>query len=98
MQVAIRDLDFDLVRRRVREAAEPARGTAYDQTVASLVRRGQDEGDFRPEVEPAAVAEVAVQSFIGIETVSELVTGRADLRRRAKNFRDLFLDAIRSPS
>jgi len=44
------------------------------------------------------VAEVAVQSFIGIETVSELVTGRADLRRRAQDFRNLFLDAIRRPS
>jgi TetR/AcrR family transcriptional regulator, repressor for uid operon len=66
--------------------------------VASLVRKGQDEGEFRPELEPTVVAEVAVQSFIGIETVAELVTGRADLRRRAKDFRNLFLDAIRNPS
>jgi AcrR family transcriptional regulator len=72
--------------------------TGWVDLVASLVRRGQDEGDFRPELEPAVVAEVAVQSFIGIETVSELVTGRADLRRRAQDFRTLFLDAIRNPS
>jgi AcrR family transcriptional regulator len=72
--------------------------TGWVDLVASLVRKGQDEGEFRPELEPTVVAEVAVQSFIGIETVAELVTGRADLRRRAKDFRNLFLDAIRNPS
>jgi AcrR family transcriptional regulator len=72
--------------------------TGWVDLVASFVRKGQDEGEFRPELEPTVVAEVAVQSFIGIETVAEMVTGRADLRRRAKDFRSLFLDAIRNPS
>jgi len=68
--------------------------TTWVDLVASIIRKGQDEGDIRPEVEPAAAAEVTVESFIGLETISEALTGRADLRQRAGNFRDLFFDAI----
>jgi hypothetical protein len=63
--------------------------------VAAVLRRGQDEGDIRPEVDPAIAAEIAVESFIGLETVAEMLTGRADLRRRARDFRDLWFAAIR---
>jgi hypothetical protein len=66
--------------------------------VAGVIRKGQDEGDIRPEVEPAVAAEIAVESFIGLETVSEILTGRADLRRRARDFRDLWFAAIRQPT
>jgi TetR/AcrR family transcriptional repressor of nem operon len=72
--------------------------TMWMDMVASLIRKGQDEGDIRPEVEPSTAAEVAVESFIGLETVSEALTGRADLRRRARDFRDLWFAAIRQPS
>jgi AcrR family transcriptional regulator len=72
--------------------------TTWMDLVAALLRRGQDEGDIRPDVEPEIAAEVAVESFIGLETVSEVLTGRADLRRRAHNFRDLWFAAIRQPS
>jgi AcrR family transcriptional regulator len=68
--------------------------TTWVDVVASVIRKGQDEGDIRPEVEPAVVAEVAVASFIGLETISETLTGRADLRRRAQDFRKLLFDAI----
>jgi hypothetical protein len=63
--------------------------------VAAVIRKGQDEGDIRPDVDPEVVAEIAVESFIGLETVSETLTGRADLRRRAGDFRDFWLTAIR---
>jgi AcrR family transcriptional regulator len=69
--------------------------TTWMDMVAAVVRRGQDEGDIRPDVEPEVAAEVAVESFIGLETVSEALTGRADLRRRAGDFRDLWFAAIR---
>ncbi|HEU4899515.1 MAG TPA: ScbR family autoregulator-binding transcription factor [Actinomycetota bacterium] len=72
--------------------------TAWMDMVAAVVRRGQDEGDIRPEVDPAVAAEVAVGAFIGLETVSEVLTGRADLRRRARDFRDLWFAAIRQPT
>ena len=68
--------------------------TTWVDLVASILRKGQDEGDIRPEVEPTVAAEVAVGSFIGLETVSEMLTGRADLRRRAHDFRNLFYDAV----
>jgi AcrR family transcriptional regulator len=68
--------------------------TTWVDMVASIIRKGQDEGDIRPEVEPAVAAEVAVASFIGLETISEMLSGRTDLRRRVRDFRQLFLDAV----
>jgi AcrR family transcriptional regulator len=70
--------------------------TTWMDMVASIIRKGQDEGDIRSEVEPEVAAEVAVESFIGLETVSEMLAGRADLRRRAHHFRDLWFAAIRA--
>ena len=72
--------------------------TTWMDMVAAVLRRGQDEGDIRPDVDPEVVAEIAVESFIGLETVSEALTGRADLRRRANDFRDLWFAAIRPTS
>jgi AcrR family transcriptional regulator len=72
--------------------------TTWMDMVASVIRKGQDEGDIRPDVDPGIAAEIAVESFIGLETVSEALTGRADLRRRANDFLDLWLTAIRQPT
>jgi AcrR family transcriptional regulator len=72
--------------------------TTWMDMVAAVIRKGQDEGDIRPDVDPEVVAEIAVESFIGLETVSETLTGRADLRRRAGDFRDFWLTAIRQPT
>jgi AcrR family transcriptional regulator len=72
--------------------------TTWMDMVAAVIRRGQDEGDIRPDVEPMVAAEIAVESFIGVETVSEALTGRADLRRRARDFLDLWFAAIRQTS
>jgi AcrR family transcriptional regulator len=72
--------------------------TTWVDVVASVIRKAQDEGDIRPDVEPTVAAEVAVESFIGLETVSEMLTGRTDLRRRAQDFYGLWLAAIRRTS
>ena len=72
--------------------------TTWMDIVASIIRKGQDEGDISPDVDPVTAAEVAVGSFIGLETVSQVLTGRADLRRRARDFRDLWFAAIRQAS
>ena len=72
--------------------------TTWMDIVASIIRKGQDEGEISPDVDPVTAAEVAVESFIGLETVSEALTGRADLRRRARDFRDLWFAAIRQPA
>jgi AcrR family transcriptional regulator len=69
--------------------------TTWVDMVAAVIRKGQDEGDLRPDVEPLVAAEVAVASFIGVETVSETLTGRADLRRRARDLLDLWFAAVR---
>jgi TetR/AcrR family transcriptional repressor of nem operon len=72
--------------------------TTWMDMVAAVIRKGQDEGVIRPEVEPTVAAEIAVESFIGLETVAEMLTGRSDLRRRARDFRDLWFAAIRQPT
>ena len=69
--------------------------TTWMDIVASIIRKGQDGGEIRTDVDPVMAAEVAVGSFIGLETVSQVLTGRADLRRRARDFRDLWFAAIR---
>jgi AcrR family transcriptional regulator len=69
--------------------------TTWVDMVAAVIRNGQDEGDIRPDVEPLVAAEVAVESFIGVEVVSQNLTGRADLRRRARDLFDLWFAAIR---
>jgi AcrR family transcriptional regulator len=69
--------------------------TTWVDMVAAVIRKGQDEGDLRPEVEPLVAAEVAVASFIGVETVSQTLTGRADLRRRAHDLFELWFAAVR---
>jgi AcrR family transcriptional regulator len=69
--------------------------TTWVDMVAAVVRKGQDEGDIRPEIEPLVAAEVAVASFIGVEVVSQTLTSRADLRRRARDLFDLWFAAIR---
>jgi AcrR family transcriptional regulator len=69
--------------------------TTWVDMVATVIRNGQDQGDIRPEVEPLVAAEVAVASFIGVEVVSEALTGRADLRRRARDLLGLWFAAIR---
>lgn len=69
--------------------------TEWVELTASVIARAQDDGDARRDVDPRSCAEVAVAAFIGIETVSELLTRRADLDRRVGDFVALFLGAIR---
>lgn len=64
--------------------------------IASLIRRAQEEGDVRADVDPVAAAEAAVSGFVGIEQVAQALSVRADLRRRVESFFQLFLTAIRA--
>lgn len=66
----------------------------WAQLTASLLRRGQEQGDVRPDLDPDEVAEVAVEAMVGIEEVSFLFAGGADFRRRVNAFVPLFLRAI----
>lgn len=55
---------------------------AWAERLAELMAQAQQTGDFRPELDPVAVSELIVGSFLGIQTLSQLFTNRADLEAR----------------
>jgi len=55
----------------------------------SLFARAQQEGDVRSDVDTRTAAELAVALFMGIEELSAMVTGSADLRDRVTRAFDL---------
>ncbi|HLW18470.1 MAG TPA: ScbR family autoregulator-binding transcription factor [Actinomycetota bacterium] len=68
--------------------------TNWFDIVEDVLRRAQEEGDVRADVDARAVAEVCVASFIGINDVSHLLNGNVDLREKAEQLMDLILRAI----
>jgi len=67
---------------------------AWVRLTSELIRRAQQEGDVRTELDPDAVAEVAVASVVGIEKMAACMSGGADFRRRIQAFVPLFRDSI----
>jgi len=61
---------------------------------ADLVRRAQDEGDVRADLDPVEVAEVAVAGFLGVEEMCDALGGGEDLRRRVDAYIRIFLSAL----
>ena len=61
---------------------------------ADLVRRAQDEGDVRADLDPVEVAEVAVAGFLGVEEMCDALSGGEDLRRRVDSYIRVFLSAL----
>jgi AcrR family transcriptional regulator len=69
--------------------------TTWEEMVTALIRGAQDEGDYRPDFDAMAAARVSVAAFIGIADVSQVVSEGQDLRRRAEEFRDVFVRGMR---
>jgi AcrR family transcriptional regulator len=69
--------------------------TAWFEIVSRLVERAQQEGDVRPELDARTIGETIVSAFIGVEQVSDALTGLRDLRRRMENLRAFVMSAIR---
>jgi AcrR family transcriptional regulator len=69
----------------------------YDLT-ASIIRKAQDEGDLPDDVNASAAARVLVGAFIGIEMISSMMTGLADLRERIAEYLQLFERLVVSPA
>ena len=68
----------------------------FDQWVelsADLLRRAQEEGDARPDLDARAVSEVAVAGFIGLEKISGV--HEMDLGRLVETFVGLLTEAVR---
>ena len=67
--------------------------TWFDMT-AQLIRRAQEEGDVRKDIDPKVFAETIVAAFMGIEHVSDALSGFEDFRRRIDGLRTLVMAAI----
>jgi AcrR family transcriptional regulator len=59
------------------------------ELTAGLFARAQAEGDVRPDIDPVVAGELAVSLFMGIDQLSAMVTGSADLRDRVTRSFDL---------
>ncbi|CCQ16058.1 putative TetR family transcriptional regulator [Rhodococcus sp. AW25M09] len=62
--------------------------------IAELTARAQSEGDIAGSVDVTALARLIVASFTGVQTVSEMLTGRADLQQRMAETWQLLLPSV----
>ena len=62
--------------------------------VAILLRRAAETGDLRLPIEPEAVARFFVGAFTGVQVLSEVLTGRADVHERVREMWELQLPAL----
>lgn len=74
----------------------PVRGPYEDWIVVmeQLTQRGKADGQIRPSVAPAAFARFLVGSFTGVQMVSGVLTGRADVMQRIEEMWAILLPGI----
>ncbi|MFD1214638.1 ScbR family autoregulator-binding transcription factor [Arthrobacter sp. GCM10027362] len=63
-------------------------------TMAELAARSRREGQIRASVDPAALARYIVASFTGVQMVSDVLTGRADVMARIEEMWAILLPGI----
>ena len=68
--------------------------TGWIRLVASLIRRAQDEGDVRRDLDPEALAAVAVAAFDGLREVADLLPEGPPLHDLVQSFAAVFLRGI----
>jgi TetR/AcrR family transcriptional repressor of uid operon len=59
-----------------------------------LLGRAISEGDIRDSVKPAVMARFMVSSFIGVQLLSQVLSGRHDLGRRLEEMWDILLPSL----
>ncbi|MEY9967901.1 AcrR family transcriptional regulator [Streptacidiphilus sp. MAP12-16] len=67
---------------------------AWAERLAELLLQAQQVGDVRADLDATAVAELIVGSFLGIQTLAQLFTGRADLEARITLFWQAMLPGL----
>lgn len=63
-----------------------------------VLAEGKERGEVLPHVVPADTAELIVGAYAGINTMSQAVTGRADLERRAIALYEHVMPSVAVPS
>jgi AcrR family transcriptional regulator len=59
------------------------------------IKTAQAEGDVRADVDAHALAEICMAVIIGMDQMSDTLSGGADLRRRAEEFVEFFVHAVK---
>ncbi|MDD9382979.1 ScbR family autoregulator-binding transcription factor [Streptomyces sp. ZAF1911] len=57
--------------------------------LTEMLTEAAEAGQLRPGTDPAALARVLVSSFFGLQHISDVLTGRADLMERYTEMRDI---------
>jgi len=70
--------------------------TTWFDITEQLIRRAQKEGDVRSDIDPRMAAETIVAAFMGIEHVSEAMSGFTDFRRRIDGLRTFAFAALKA--
>jgi AcrR family transcriptional regulator len=75
---------------------QPVRGPYEDwiRAMEQLVDQGRKEGQIRSSASPAALARFVVASFTGVQMVSGILTGRADVMQRIEEMWSILLPGI----
>ncbi|MDQ2839070.1 MAG: TetR/AcrR family transcriptional regulator [Actinomycetota bacterium] len=75
-------------------AAMPTPFVGWISALQGMFAKARRDGLLLPGVMPAATARALVGGFFGVQHVSEMLTGRADLEARLDEFWKLFLVGI----
>ncbi|NEC30301.1 TetR/AcrR family transcriptional regulator [Streptomyces sp. SID9913] len=67
------------------------------ETAGDLLRQARDQGELLPHTDPGEVASLVVGAFTGIQLLSQLATGRADLLHRVCVLWRTMLPGIAAP-
>jgi AcrR family transcriptional regulator len=67
------------------------------QTFEELFLRAREEGDLRPDLDPAVLAHFMIPAYTGVQLVSETLTDRADLLQRVRELWVVLLPGIVAP-
>lgn len=61
----------------------------WQAMLTEMLTEAAEAGQLRPGTDPAALARVLVSSFFGLQHISDVLTGRADLMERYTEMRDI---------
>ncbi|MGI5338904.1 ScbR family autoregulator-binding transcription factor [Streptomyces sp. CA-181903] len=70
----------------------------WSQVHSRVLAEGKERGEVLPHVVPADTAELIVGAYAGINIMSQVVTGRADLERRAISLYEHVMPSVAVPS
>lgn len=82
------------------EGGDAAISRTYDdwtEPTAAIIREAVAQGDLRPTIDPAALAQLLVATFTGIQTLSLAASDLRDLMPRLRDLWTLLLPGIVTP-